>query len=189
MAISRQGLCATQLAGDYADPAVLPINPVVPADTGVSYSLSADLMTAAQLLRQAAQEGAASAGGSDGNTDSSEKIALNMAMMIKDLGLRGGSYDDEDGDFIYYTSGRASDTHYKVDFLTVRTPKTGPIRRFRTGKLCFWTMRIRTPAIRAILREWFRLGRYCSNRYDSDGRGDRAALRSACSSTRTTRLR
>ena len=30
---------------------------------------------------------------------------------------------DEDGDFIYYTSGRASDTDYKVDFLTVRTPK------------------------------------------------------------------
>ena len=68
MAISRQGLCATQLQ-DYADPAVLPINPQ-PADTGVSYSLSADLMTAAQLLREAAQEGAASAGGSDGNTDS-----------------------------------------------------------------------------------------------------------------------
>ena len=44
MAISRQGLCATQLQ-DYADPAVLPINPQ-PADTGVSYSLSADLMTA-----------------------------------------------------------------------------------------------------------------------------------------------
>ena len=60
MAISRQGLCATQLQ-DYADPAVLPINPQ-PADTGVSYSLSADLMTAAQLLREAAQEGAASAG-------------------------------------------------------------------------------------------------------------------------------
>lgn len=59
MAISRQGLCATQLQ-DYADPAVLPINPQ-PADTGVSYSLSADLMTAAQLLREAAQEGAASA--------------------------------------------------------------------------------------------------------------------------------
>lgn len=56
MAISRQGLCATQLQ-DYADPAVLPINPQ-PADTGVSYSLSADLMTAAQLLREAAQEGA-----------------------------------------------------------------------------------------------------------------------------------
>ena len=53
MAISRQGLCATQLQ-DYADPAVLPINPQ-PADTGVSYSLSADLMTAAQLLREAAQ--------------------------------------------------------------------------------------------------------------------------------------
>ena len=68
MAISRQGLCATQLQ-DYADPAVLPINPQ-PADTGVSYSLSADLMTAAQLLREAAQEGAASAGGSGGNTDS-----------------------------------------------------------------------------------------------------------------------
>ena len=50
MAISRQGLCATQLQ-DYADPAVLPINPQ-PADTGVSYSLSADLMTAAQLLRE-----------------------------------------------------------------------------------------------------------------------------------------
>lgn len=70
MAISRQGLCATQLQ-DYADPAVLPINPQ-PADTGVSYSLSADLMTAAQLLREAAQEGAASAGGSGGNTDSSD---------------------------------------------------------------------------------------------------------------------
>ena len=50
MAISRQGLCATQLQ-DYAAPAVLPINPQ-PADTGVSYSLSADLMTAAQLLRE-----------------------------------------------------------------------------------------------------------------------------------------
>lgn len=36
MAISRQGLCATQLQ-DYADPAVLPINPQ-PADTGVSYA-------------------------------------------------------------------------------------------------------------------------------------------------------
>lgn len=70
MAISRQGLCATQLQ-DYADPAVLPINPQ-PADTGVSYSLSADLMTAAQLLREAAQEGASSAGSSDSSTDSSD---------------------------------------------------------------------------------------------------------------------
>ena len=91
MAISRQGLCATQLQ-DYADPAVLPINPQ-PADTGVSYSLSADLMTAAQLLREAAQEGAASAGGRGGNTD------------------------------------------YKVDFLTVRTPKNRTDSTVSDGKI------------------------------------------------------
>ena len=126
MAISRQGLCATQLQ-DYADPAVLPINPQ-PADTGVSYSLSADLMTAAQLLREAAQEGAASAGGSDGNTDSSDGDSDSTDNSDDDSDTSSDSsgedgYYDEDGDFIYYTSGRASDTDYKVDFLTVRTPK------------------------------------------------------------------
>ena len=126
MAISRQGLCATQLQ-DYADPAVLPINPQ-PADTGVSYSLSADLMTAAQLLREAAQEGAASAGGSDGNTDSSDGDSDSTDNSDDDSDTSSDSseedgYYDEDGDFIYYTSGRASDTDYKVDFLTVRTSK------------------------------------------------------------------
>ena len=126
MAISRQGLCATQLQ-DYADPAVLPINPQ-PADTGVSYSLSADLMTAAQLLREAAQEGAASAGGSGGNTDSSDGDSDSTDNSDDDSDTSSDSseedgYYDEDGDFIYYTSGRASDTDYKVDFLTVRTPK------------------------------------------------------------------
>ena len=127
MAISRQGLCATQLQ-DYADPAVLPINPQ-PADTGVSYSLSADLMTAAQLLREAAQEGAASAGGSGGNTDSSDGDSDSTDNSDDDSDTSSDSseedgYYDEDGDFIYYTSGRASDTDYKVDFLTVRTPKS-----------------------------------------------------------------
>ena len=106
---------------------MLPINPQ-PADTGVSYSLSADLMTAAQLLREAAQEGAASAGGSDGNTDSSDGDSDSTDNSDDDSDTSSDSsgedgYYDEDGDFIYYTSGRVSDTDYKVDFLTVRTPK------------------------------------------------------------------
>lgn len=140
MAISRQGLCATQLQ-DYADPAVLPINPQ-PADTGVSYSLSADLMTAAQLLREAAQEGAASAGGSDGNTDSSDGDSDSTDNSDDDSDTSSDSseedgYYDEDGDFIYYTSGRASDTDYKVDFLTVRTPKNRTDSTVSDGKVVF----------------------------------------------------
>mgnify|MGYP000314406823 CR=1 FL=1 len=119
----RQGLCATQLQ-DYADPAVLPINPQ-PADTGVSYSLSADLMTAAQLLREAAQEGASSAGSSDSSTDSSDGGSDST----------DGSDDDadsseEDG---YYDRGRRlyllyerPGERYRLQggFLTVRTPKS-----------------------------------------------------------------
>lgn len=97
-----------------------PINPQ-PADTGVSYSLSADLMTAAQLLREAAQEGAASAGGSDGNTDSSDGDSDSTDNSDDDSDTSSDSseedgYYDEDGDFIYYTSGRASDTDYKWIF-------------------------------------------------------------------------
>jgi len=44
-------------------------------------------------------------------------------------------YYDEDGDFIYYTSGRASDTDYKVDFLTVRTPKNRTDSTVSDGKV------------------------------------------------------
>ena len=85
-------------------------------------------MTAAQLLREAAQEGAASAGGSGGNTDSSDGDSDSTDNSDDDSDTSSDSseedgYYDEDGDFIYYTSGRASDTDYKVDFLTVRTPK------------------------------------------------------------------
>ena len=108
-------------AQDYADPAVLPINPQ-PADTGVSYSLSADLMTAAQLLRT---EIASSAGSSDSSTDSSDGGSDSTDGSDDDAdSSEEDGYYDEDGDFIYYTSGRASDTDYKVDFLTVRTPKS-----------------------------------------------------------------
>ena len=133
MAISRQGLCATQLQ-DYADPAVLPINPQ-PADTGVSYSLSADLMTAAQLLREAAQEGASSAGSSDSSTDSSDGGSDSTDSSDDDAdSSEEDGYYDEDGDFIYYTSGRAVDTDYKVDFLTVRTSKNRTDSTVSDGK-------------------------------------------------------
>ncbi len=50
-------------------------------------------------------------------------------------------YYDEDGDFIYYTSGRASDTDYKVDFLTVRTPKKPTDSTVSDGEVVLWTMR------------------------------------------------
>ena len=147
MAISRQGLCATQLQ-DYADPAVLPVNPQ-PADTGVSYSLSADLMTAAQLLREAAQEGAASADSTDSSSDSSDNSdeSSDSTDNSGDSGDNSDNSDsssdnsdedgyyDEDGDFIYYTSGRAVDTDYKVDFLTVRTPKNQTDSTVSDGKV------------------------------------------------------
>lgn len=144
MAISRQGLCATQLQ-DYADPAVLPVNPQ-PADTGVSYSLSADLMTAAQLLREAAQESAASADNnsdstdnSDGSSDSTDNSgdsgdSSDNSDTSSDYSEEDGYYD-EDGDFIYYTSGRAVDTDYKVDFLTVHTPKSRTDSTVSDGKV------------------------------------------------------
>mgnify|MGYP000467811598 CR=1 FL=1 len=104
MAISRQGLCATQLQ-DYADPAVLPINPQ-PADTGVSYSLSADLMTAAQLLREAAQEGASSAGSSDSSTDSSDggSDSTDSSDDDSDSSEEDGYYD-EDGVWRSHAAG------------------------------------------------------------------------------------
>ena len=143
MAISRQGLCATQLQ-DYADPAVLPVNPQ-PADTGVSYSLSADLMTAAQLLREAAQEGAASADSTDSSSDASDNSdeSSDSTDNSGDSGDNSDNSDnsdedgyyDEDGDFIYYTSGRAADTDYKVDFLTVHTLKNQTDSTVSDGKV------------------------------------------------------
>ena len=108
-AISRQGLCDTQLQG-YADPAVLPVNPQ-PTDTGLDFSMSSDTTKAVRLLREAAKNGAVSAPDTQndsGNTGDSSGYS------------EEDGYYDEDGDFIYYQS--ASDTAYTPELLTVRTP-------------------------------------------------------------------
>ncbi len=122
MAISRQGLCATQLQ-DYADPAVRRSirSRRTPA---CRTSLSADLMTAAQLLREAAQEGAASAGGSDGNTDSSDGDSILMIRTSTDEDDTSSGRtlfiiiaSEEDG---YYAENRTDSTVSKAAECFVR---------------------------------------------------------------------
>lgn len=107
-AISRQGLCGTQLQG-YADPAALPVNPQ-PTVSGLTYSLSADMMTAVSCLREAAQDSAVSDG--SGQTDSADDTEESSEPSEED------GYYDEDGDFIYYQN--ASDTEYTAEPLDVR---------------------------------------------------------------------
>ena len=109
------------------------------ASEGAQLALESELALAAAIRDDARSDQAYWDAGYRKSQEYSKGLAAGMASALVGTGSetttglsveerrygnwRRGGYYDEDGDFIYYTSGRASDTDYKVDFLTVRTPK------------------------------------------------------------------
>ena len=116
-AISRESLCDTQLQS-YADPAVLPVNPQ-PQDDSLTYSMAADLMTAAQYLREAVQNSdavPADSGAEDASEETEESEESGDASSEDSEPSEEDGYYDEDGDFIYYQ--RAEHTAGAPELLT-----------------------------------------------------------------------